>query len=289
MIKYSFIIPHKNSPGLLARCIKSIPDRDDIEIIVIDDNSTEKQKPIIERKNVILKYLDSSHSKGAGHARNIGIELAKGEWLLFADADDTYTDLLSQLLDSLVSINEDVVYFNHYVINGNNKNIFLCNENFNKISSDTLYDIQYGLTAPWNKAVRHSFLKKYDIRFEESPVGNDIMFTYQVAYLVRDNFRIIESSLYNYHTVANSITHKKNCDENYYLTILKHFYQCNTFLCFIGEKKRTRTLFSKMVAIMVKKGWSQFVLTLKLYLGNKDDIKREKNYYIDVVQQRVNL
>ena len=39
--RYSIIIPHKNIPELLIRCLNSIPDREDIQIIVIDDNSTD--------------------------------------------------------------------------------------------------------------------------------------------------------------------------------------------------------------------------------------------------------
>lgn len=42
MINYSIIIPHKNISSLLRRCLDSIPERDDLEIIVVDDNSNEK-------------------------------------------------------------------------------------------------------------------------------------------------------------------------------------------------------------------------------------------------------
>ena len=40
IIKYSIIIPHKNSPDLLKRCLESIPDRTDIQVVVVDDNSS---------------------------------------------------------------------------------------------------------------------------------------------------------------------------------------------------------------------------------------------------------
>jgi len=41
---YSFIIPHKNCPDLLQRCVDSIPERDDVQVIVVDDNSDEGKK-----------------------------------------------------------------------------------------------------------------------------------------------------------------------------------------------------------------------------------------------------
>ena len=50
-IVYSFIIPHKNSLQLLKRCLSSIPIRADIEVIVIDDNSTLENRPQKERKH----------------------------------------------------------------------------------------------------------------------------------------------------------------------------------------------------------------------------------------------
>ena len=43
-INYSFIIPHKNCPDLLQRCVDSIPERDDVQVIVVDDNSDEGKK-----------------------------------------------------------------------------------------------------------------------------------------------------------------------------------------------------------------------------------------------------
>jgi glycosyltransferase involved in cell wall biosynthesis len=52
MINYSFIIPHHNSPKLLERCLNSIPQRDDIEIIVVDDNSDKEKKAYSDRRDV---------------------------------------------------------------------------------------------------------------------------------------------------------------------------------------------------------------------------------------------
>ena len=99
MFSYTIIIPHKNCPDLLKRCVDSIPVRDDVQIIVVDDNSDEDKKPSIERKGMEVVLLDASSSKGAGRARNVGLKHAKGKWLLFADADDYYTDNLSKFLD----------------------------------------------------------------------------------------------------------------------------------------------------------------------------------------------
>ena len=73
MKNYSIIIPHKNSPELLDRCLKSIPERNDIEIIVVDDCSDENCRPQIDRKGVEIIYVTKEETKGAGRARNLAI------------------------------------------------------------------------------------------------------------------------------------------------------------------------------------------------------------------------
>jgi glycosyltransferase involved in cell wall biosynthesis len=113
-IIFSIIIPHKNIPNLLQRCLDSIPRREDIQIIVIDDNSDGnivdfKKFPGLGEKNVEVYF--TKEGKGAGYARNVGLAHAKGNWLLFADADDFYCDNLLQILDEYKETNFDIVYF----------------------------------------------------------------------------------------------------------------------------------------------------------------------------------
>lgn len=92
-IQYSIIIPHYKSIDSLAKCIHSIPDREDIQVIIVDDNSG-IEKSVFEssclknRQNVLVIY--EQQNNGAGHARNVGLREAKGNWILFADADDYF-------------------------------------------------------------------------------------------------------------------------------------------------------------------------------------------------------
>ena len=112
---FSIIIPHKNTPQLLERCINSIPERDDVQIIIVDDDSDEEivdfgKFPGISKKNI--KIIFNKASLGAGHARNLALEVTKSKWLLFADADDYYIHL-NTLLDKYAKVEDvDIVYFN---------------------------------------------------------------------------------------------------------------------------------------------------------------------------------
>lgn len=81
-MNFSIIIPHKNVPLLLKKLLDSIPLREDTEVIVVDDHSDSsvvdfEHFPGIDRNNTKCIFLDESH--GAGYARNIGIDNAKGK------------------------------------------------------------------------------------------------------------------------------------------------------------------------------------------------------------------
>ena len=67
MYNYSFIIPHKNCPDLLQRCVDSIPERDDVQVIVVDDNSDDSKKPSLKNhKNLQVILMPHSLRVQAG-------------------------------------------------------------------------------------------------------------------------------------------------------------------------------------------------------------------------------
>lgn len=111
-IKYSIIIPHKNSPDLLKRCLESIPDRTDIQVVVVDDNSS---SAIIdwnlERANFKgnVELVLTKEGLGAGFARNKGLTYIKGKWVLFADADDYYQSHTFDVLDR--QLTENMIFY----------------------------------------------------------------------------------------------------------------------------------------------------------------------------------
>ena len=99
---YSIIIPHHNTPDLLKRCLLSIPKRDDVQVIVVDDKSDDSYLPAVRKIQECFspwEFIYLTEGKGAGHARNVGIDYSKGDWLLFADSDDYFVSDFSSLLD----------------------------------------------------------------------------------------------------------------------------------------------------------------------------------------------
>ena len=116
-MNYSIIIPHKNTPELLRRCIKSIPQRDDLEIIIVDDNSSKEivdfdNFPGLNRKNTTVIF--NKEGKGAGNARNIAIPKTNGKYVIFADSDDFFNDYFIDILNDYCNKDFDIVYFTFY-------------------------------------------------------------------------------------------------------------------------------------------------------------------------------
>lgn len=186
-INYSIIIPHKNIPDLLQRCLDSIPNRIDTQIIIVDDDSNPdivkfENFPGSEKKNTIV-YL-TKESKGAGYARNIGLTKAKGKWLIFADADDFFNESLNVTMDKYKESDADIVFFQSDSINSDTLekiesratvyNEWLKESVDKNIISD---NVRYNINPPWSKFFSREFVEKHAILFDEVLTANDVMFS----------------------------------------------------------------------------------------------------------------
>ncbi|MCH4099753.1 MAG: glycosyltransferase family 2 protein [Prevotella sp.] len=189
---YSIIIPHKNIPKLLQRCLDSIPVRDDIQIIIVDDNSNPaivdfNNFPGHDRKGVECYF--TKKGEGGGYARNFGLQKAKGKWILFADADDFFTYCLSDILNQYVNDSHDVIYFNANSVDSetylpsfrvNHLNRYI-SWHQNNPSKSELY-LRYKFGEPWCKMIRYTLIEDHKIRFDEIPIHNDTRFSYLVGF-----------------------------------------------------------------------------------------------------------
>lgn len=258
MYNYSFIIPHKNRPNLLSRCINSIPIRNDIQIIVVDDNSVEDKKPCINRSDVEVVLLDAKNSKGAGHARNVGMARAKGKWLLFADADDYYNNDFIKILDVYVLNSFDVLYFNFEHKDGKTgKNLppLLFQKYFYEYdeSQESKDQIKFHHNVPWTKMVSSQYVKRNNIHFEESPNGNDIMFSMMVGYYT-NNIYVEKRGLYVYlHNEDSILTSKVTVKSE--MCRLKHNIQLNYFYSYIGHPEWKQSIIKKILSKVVRLGF----------------------------------
>ena len=108
MIKISIIMPAYNSEEFIRTSLSSIPKREDIEIIVVNDGSTDKTAEIAKEFNVVL--IDRKENMGIGYSRREALAAAQGEYIMFFDSDDTIVqDNFNKALDMLDG--SDIVYY----------------------------------------------------------------------------------------------------------------------------------------------------------------------------------
>lgn len=183
---YTLIIPHKNIPQLLQRCLDSIPQRNDVQIIVVDDDSSPdivdfEHFPGKERDDV--EIILTKEGKGAGYARNCGLKRAKGEWLIFADADDFFLPNFLDTLDLYCNTDYDLITFRAESTDNTLKSVPSRQWNYEIIAENMdLELLKYRNDIPWAKMVSTKLVQENRIRFDETPAANDVMFSAYVDY-----------------------------------------------------------------------------------------------------------
>lgn len=189
--RFSIIIPHYNIPNLLIRCLDSIPISSDLQVIVVDDDSPEGdtyQEYYSQLSRPYLTFIRSPKRGGAGYARNLGLNFAKGEWLLFADADDFFADDMHDIILSNADTNVDIVYFRKKGvlsedINRESPNKGHVNEILETyIQTGDEWPIRARHYVPWGKMIKRELVIKNHIRFDEVEYANDCFFSVLAGY-----------------------------------------------------------------------------------------------------------
>ena len=296
MVNYSVIIPHHNCPDLLRRLIDSIPEREDIQIIVVDDASDPQvvdfSKYVFpQNKNIEFYQVPRSESKWGGHARNVGIEHSKGKWLLFADSDDFYTKEAFDILDKYLDSDIDVIYYNCRSVNSKTLEPAYRTNHINvKIKGylsnpceDNINQLKYNVHEPWNKLVRHSFLAKYGIRFEEVKKANDILFTFMVGFFAQKT--AVEADFvyvctYRDESITYSINKIEYAVRRYEFELSRNYFFKHYSL---GNLKKTDfEILIKVFRNLPLISWPKLVIGL---LNNKKTIRINKTKYVDTATE----
>lgn len=289
---YTFIIPHHNSPDLLNRCIGSIPQREDIQIIVVDDNSAPGKNANVQRNGVKTIVIDAKHTKGAGHARNIGLSEAKGKWVLFADCDDYYIEGFIDVLDKYSNSDLEVLYFNFEYRDGVSGEILTGLRNDQLFANyqpnnENISQIKYFYTSPWMKMVCKDFIEKHNIYFEESPNGNDMYYSILVASLSK-KIAIEPNKLYMYVRTPNSIvtTQFQSVDGLYCRLI--HTIKKNSILEYYNLSYLKRPIYKPLFQPLKQKRfyvWSKLIWKV---ISNISEVIKARTVWVYDVQSRIN-
>lgn len=247
MVNYSIIIPHRGAPELLQRLLDSIPQRPDVQVMVIDDPD----------------------GRGGGYARNQALPQATGRWLLFADADDFYAEGFLDVLDAYVNRDDlDAVYFGFQMVAADTLSpepIVTADyiQNFDG-SEAAEARIRFGINSPWCKMVRASLVADHNIRFDETCIANDRLFSLQVGHYAQ-GIAVDKHVLYNYvHYPASQTNRQWNRAK--VRDLLDVNIRANVFLRRIGHPELCRRLPNLWIEALREGGLRRFLLLTHTYL-----------------------
>ncbi len=200
MYKVSVIIPVYNTEQYLNKCLDSLVNQTlkDIEIILINDGSTDNSQNIIDEYSA--KYPDKIKSfikenGGQATARNLGITKATGEYIGFVDSDDWIElNMYEELYNKALSEGLDIVCCNEYLVTDNVKK-----KNFNRLMYPNDINNNYIIreSGAWNKIIKRDLIINNNIFFLENRIYEDLA-TIPTLALYTNKIGYIDSYLYNY-------------------------------------------------------------------------------------------
>lgn len=284
MKQISVLIPVYNNEQYIEDCIKSISNQtlQDIEIIIINDGSTDNTKNIIEnlqKKDNRIQVINKKNT-GYGDSLNTGIQKAKGEYIAIVESDDYIKDtMLETLFEYAKKHNCEITKANFY--NAGNKQKEYTSKYFNNTIENITTFPQMILIQPsiWSSLYKKDFLTKNNIKFSTSKGASyqDISFHFISMFLAKGIF-FLNMPLYYYRTNnSNSSTHSNDKP----FAIYKELKIINAFLKnkVINKEQKTIINIFKYKIMMwnffrTKNKYNKIILN-KIYTSIKNDNLKE--------------
>lgn len=191
--KVSIILPVYNMERYLPDCLDDIVKQtyDNLEIICVDDGSSDNSCTVLRKymqENERIRVIHQPNM-GAGAARNVGLEAATGDFLLFLDADDRFEPfLVESAVNRIMETNADLVVFRSDILDPSrnqylpdqstiNANLLPTAEPFagTDIECDAFHLF---IGWAWDKLYRAEYIRKIGLRFQEQRTTNDAYFVF---------------------------------------------------------------------------------------------------------------
>ncbi len=220
-MKLSIIVPVYNTRDYLADCLASvlIPAREDYEIIVVNDGSTDDSETIA--KHFAYKHpekirLITTENGGLGAARNVGIQNAGGDYLLFLDSDDTLAPgALTEILDALDG-SFDICIFDFSQVNPSGSRVGAlsgCGSIKKDFTLSEYPELLFQLPSACNKLIRRTLFCDSGVLFPGRVWFEDLR-TIPKLYPLAERIRYIPREWYRYLIRPGSITNSRDTVRN---------------------------------------------------------------------------
>lgn len=241
----SVIVPVYNAEKYLAECLESIINQkyEYLDIVIVNDGSTDSSRHICERyakKDNRIRIIDKENG-GNGDARNVGVENAKGEWIIWVDADDViHPEQINILYEIAKKRNIDIVVGNYLSFSDSDK---LCmqslddkwNNKFELLNQNHLYNETFIkqrsmiLTVPWCKLCHKKVFQGVKYALKKKNV--DTWTTWKL-YENATSVAFVDVILYFWRNNKDSLTNEKFSKDSFnaieaYLYQMEYFYSHN--------------------------------------------------------------
>ncbi|MCI6272262.1 MAG: glycosyltransferase [Erysipelotrichaceae bacterium] len=224
MVKVSVIVPCFNAEKYISKALDSLLSQtlDDMEIIVINDGSSDNSKEIIDEyykkyPNKIRVY--HQENKGIASVRNYGLSLVNGEYFGFLDSDDyTKSDMYFKMYAKAKETDADMVVSNFMWVSDKKE----------RLEKEGPYiagkDMMVKLFATlWNKIYKTSLIKESDLKFPDGNRYEDACFLYCLSSILK-KVEFIDEAFVSYVQVSTSITHTNNQQVKNMITVFNIIY-----------------------------------------------------------------
>ena len=204
MAKVSIIVPAYNESLRIKKCIDSLLSQTykDIEILVIDDGSTDSTVAILEEYHDDRLKVISKPNGGQGSARNVGIKKANGEYLMFVDSDDYVSEKIVEKLVKNIEDGTNIAICNLYKVYGETLVKF---NNLEHFCDDNIYNFMLSHPGPVGRLYKKNLFIENNIFFVEGLINEDLG-TIPLLGIYAKKINFIDDPLYYYVIHENSTT-----------------------------------------------------------------------------------
>lgn len=229
--KISVIMPVYNGEKFLDNSINSVINQsfgfNNIELIIIDDNSKDNSKKIIKKYaekhvNIVPFFLDENHGLPS-FGRNMGIDNASSDLIMFIDQDDEFDFKICEIFyNEMLESNVDLVCCdNNVIIDGVVQDEINSEINKKLFEKEDIYKFTSNLVV-WNKIFRKSIIKKFNIKFPMSR-NEDLYFSYK--YIINSKKLIYLENYFGYNWIIREKHLGKYFTYNQMKNVLKMYSQ----------------------------------------------------------------
>lgn len=261
MPKISVIIPVYNTASWLEECLNSVVNQtlSDLEIICVDDASTDKSGSILKQyahKDKRIQIITLKENLGLSHARNIGLDQARGEYIYFLDSDDYIVSDALEILYNVSKKNDtDIVYFDanpvYETAELKLKNIYISRRkgDYESITVGIDLFLSFIKFNEWVVEIPRqfyltSFIRQNHFRFREGVLREDVWFSNECIFTAK-KVKYIPNLLFNRRFRENSIMTGKK-DTRHFLGEYIAVYYTNRFAHQNGLYEAMRSYIAKL-------------------------------------------